>query len=173
CLLQRKAIADAEGRRLLDAIADSAERATGLTRQLLAFGRKQFLVPVVLDLNHLVAGMAKMLLRLIGEPIELVTTLSPALPSVKADPTQLQQVILNLVVNARDTMREGGRLTLATALVELDETYARANPEVRPGRYALLEVADTGCGMDDKTRARIFEPFFTTKEVGQGSGLGL
>jgi PAS domain S-box-containing protein len=173
CLLQRKAIADAEGRRLLDAIADSAERATGLTRQLLAFGRKQFLVPVVLDLNHLVAGMAKMLRRLIGEPIELVTTLSPALPSVKADPTQLQQVILNLVVNARDTMPEGGRLTLATALVELDETYARANPEVRPGRYALLEVADTGCGMDDKTRARIFEPFFTTKEVGQGSGLGL
>jgi PAS domain S-box-containing protein len=172
-LLKQKAIADAEVGRLLEGVEDCAERATELTRQLLAFGRKQFLMPVVLDLNHLVAGMGKLLRRLIGEPIELVTTLSPALPSVKADPAQLHQVILNLVVNARDAMPEGGRLTLATALVELDETYARAHPEVRPGRYALLEVADTGCGMDDKTRARIFEPFFSTKEVGQGSGLGL
>jgi two-component system cell cycle sensor histidine kinase/response regulator CckA len=157
-----------------DEIRKAAHSAAALTRQLLAFSRKQLLVPEIVNPNELVSGMEKMLRRLIGEHIEVSTALDPALAAVKADPGQLEQVIMNLAVNARDAMPRGGKLTIETANVELDESYARnRSGVVPPGAYVLISVSDTGMGMDETTRAQVFEPFFTTKEKGKGTGLGL
>ena len=153
-------------------ISTAAERATSLTRQLLAFSRKQMLTPKVLDLNAVVTENLKMLTRLIGEDIDLVMIPSPDLGPVKADPGQIEQVILNLAVNARDAMPQGGRLTIETTNVTLDESYARLHTPVQPGDYTMLAITDTGVGMDTETQSRIFEPFFTTKGT-KGTGLGL
>jgi hypothetical protein len=160
-------------RRHVDLVLKTAERAATLTQQLLAFSRKQVLQPKVLDLNAIVAGTQKMLRRLIGEDVELVTALGPALGCVQADPGQIEQVILNLAVNARDAMPQGGRLALETANVDLDEAFARHHRGARPGPHVMLAVSDTGVGMDADTQAHLFEPFFTTKGVGKGTGLGL
>jgi PAS domain S-box-containing protein len=157
----------------LNEILRAADRAAEMTRQLIAFSRRQILRPRVLDPAEIVEGIVPMLRRLMGEHITLVTHKEPDLGNVKADPSQLEQVILNLAVNARDAMPEGGELTIETANVELDSKYARAHPEVGPGRYVLLSFTDTGVGMDPDTEARAFEPFFTTKEPGNGTGLGL
>ena len=160
-------------RRHVDLIQTTAERAAALTRQLLAFSRKQVLEPKVLDVNAVVTGLAPMLRRLIGENLEFAVVPAPELGPVKADPSQLEQVILNLAVNARDAMPQGGTLTIETANVELDETYARRHPGANAGRFVMLAVSDTGHGMDAAVKARIFEPFFTTKDPGKGTGLGL
>jgi PAS domain S-box-containing protein len=157
----------------LEEIKKAGDRAANLTRQLLAFGRKQILMPVPLDLNDVVSDMNKMLRRLIGEDIELVSKFDPQLPKIKADPGQVEQVLVNLVVNARDAMPTGGTLTIETAAIELDHEYAAQRVGVRSGRYVMLAVSDTGTGMSEETKARIFDPFFTTKEKGKGTGLGL
>jgi PAS domain S-box-containing protein len=153
-------------------ISSASERATSLTRQLLAFSRKQMLTPKVLDLNGVVTESLKMLTRLIGEDIDLVMIPASELGPVKADPGQIEQVIMNLAVNARDAMPRGGRLTIETANVTLDEAYARMHAPVQPGDYTMLAITDTGVGMDSETQSRIFEPFFTTKGM-KGTGLGL
>ncbi len=155
-----------------DQIMSAAERASGLTRQLLAFSRKQVLRPEIIDLNNITASLGKILPRLIGEDISLRIVPGANLRHIKADPGQLEQVIMNLVVNARDAMPNGGKLTIETANIYFDEAEARHH-NVEPGDYVLLAVSDTGHGMDEQTRARIFEPFFTTKEPGKGTGLGL
>lgn len=154
-------------------IQKASERAASLTRQLLAFSRKQVLTPEVFDLSALVSDSAGMLRRLIGENIELVTQLASEPPHVRADRGQMDQVLLNLAVNARDAMSEGGTLTITTSVTTVDENHALTRAGASPGQYALLEVCDTGCGMSPKTMAHIFEPFFTTKEPGKGTGLGL
>ena len=157
----------------LEEIRKAAGGAATLTRQLLAFSRRQVLEPTVLNLNVVVAGADKMLKRLIGEDVELVSVLAPHLGAVRADAGQIEQVIMNLSVNARDAMPEGGKLTIETANIQVDATYADVHTPVSPGAYVLLAVTDTGTGMDEHTKARVFEPFFTTKEQGKGTGLGL
>jgi signal transduction histidine kinase/ActR/RegA family two-component response regulator len=154
-------------------IRKAADRAAGLTRQLLAFSRKQVLEPKVLDLNTIVTEVEKLLHRLIGEDIELVVSLAPELQRVKADPGQIEQVIMNLAVNARDAMPKGGKLFMKTSNVVFDDAFVEQHLGSTAGRYAMLTISDTGAGMDAETRLRIFEPFFTTKERGKGTGLGL
>jgi two-component system cell cycle sensor histidine kinase/response regulator CckA len=154
-------------------IQKAAERATGLTRQLLAFSRKQVLQPRILDINEVVADVEKMLRRVIGENIQLVTRPAAGIGRIQADPGQVAQVLMDLAVNARDAMPKGGRLIFETANVALDAAYARAHPEVQAGPFVMLAVSDTGVGMDTQTQAHLFEPFFTTKEQGKGTGLGL
>ena len=165
--------ANEETRAHIEEIKRAGDRASGLTRQLLAFSRKQVLEPQVLDLNHTVRGMLKMLRLLLGEDIELLTSLTEDIGRVKADPGQLEQVIMNLAVNARDALPGRGKLIIETQPCNLDESYAATHNEVTPGHYVLLAVTDNGCGMNSETLAQIFEPFFTTKEPGKGTGLGL
>ncbi len=160
-------------RKYIEEIKKAGDRAASLTQQLLAFSRRQVLIPKALDLNVVVDGMSTMLQRLLGEDIDLATTLAPELWHVKADPGQLEQIIMNLAVNARDAMPQGGKLTLETANVEITETRVRGQVVMAPGYYAMLAMSDTGVGMDQETQSRIFEPFFTTKEQGKGTGLGL
>ncbi|MCL4860396.1 MAG: PAS domain S-box protein, partial [Caldilineaceae bacterium] len=157
----------------VEQIRAAGERAAGLTRQLLAFGRRQVIAPSVFDLNVLVADLEKMLSRLVGEHIHVSAVLSPAPGPIKADPSQMEQVLLNLVANARDAMPEGGRLTITTANVQLSSNDINRYPSLAAGLYVMLTVADTGHGMDAETQAHIFEPFFTTKGAGKGTGLGL
>ena len=154
-------------------IAKAGGRAATLTRQLLAFGRKQVIQPIILDLNIATEEFEKMLCRLIGEDIKVIFRRGSDLGPVKMDPGQVEQILMNLVLNARDSMPRGGRLSIETANVELDETFARQHAFVHPGPYVRLSVSDTGCGMDKDTLHHIFEPFFTTKKPGKGTGLGL
>jgi PAS domain S-box-containing protein len=164
---------DHRGMARVTEIQKAATRAANLTRQLLAFSRQQVLQPQILNLNSVVEDMEAMLRRLIGEHIEFISALAPSLGSVRVDPGQVQQVIMNLVVNARDAMPRGGKLIFETANALLDESFCRGRSSLRPGPYVVLAVSDTGEGMDAETLSRIFEPFFTTKEQGKGTGLGL
>ena len=160
-------------RKDIEQIQKAGDRAALLTRQLLAFSRKQVLQLSVLDLNAVVTSTEKLLQRLIGEDVELLVILNPELGRVKADAGQIEQIIMNLAVNARDAMPSGGKLTIETSNVELDERYTAHHVSAHTGPHVVLTVSDTGCGMDAKTQAQIFEPFFTTKEFGKGTGLGL
>ena len=160
-------------RRDVQEMHDAAKRAAALTQQLLAFSRRQMLQPTILVVNDAVSGVETLLRRLIGEHIELVAVLATDLGPVRVDRGQLDQVIVNLVVNARDAMPDGGRLTIETSNADLDADFVAVHPGAQPGPHVLLAIGDTGSGMDERTRGRIFEPFFTTKEVGKGSGLGL
>ena len=157
----------------MEEIKKAAERAASLTRQLLAFSRNQVLPAHILDLDSLLADVEKMLRRMMGKNIELVTHLPSGLGRVNADPGQIEQVIMNLAVNARDAMPQGGQLTLEAANVELDSSYASSHASVLPGHYVMIAVSDTGIGMDAETQACIFQPFSTTQQQGKGMGLGL
>src|SRR5436309_1777273 len=172
-LLLLRLAADDPHRRDAELIRKTADRAASLTQQLLAFSRKQMLQPRMLDLNGVVAGMAQMLKPLVGETIELDTLLDPTLGRVKADPAQIEQIVLNLAVNARDAMPQGGQLTIQTGNVELDDAFVAAHPGAGAGPHVMLGVRDTGTGMSAEVQAHLFEPFFTTKGVGKGTGLGL
>src|SRR6266705_1939525 len=154
-------------------IRHASERAVGLTRQLLVFSRKEIVQPIVLDLNEVVADLNKMLGRLIDEDIEMTIVPGKQLGRIKADPGYVGQVLMNLVVNARDAMPNGGKLTIATQNVTLDETYTRAQSGIKPGDYVMLSVSDTGTGIAEEIKAHLFEAFFTTKSKGKGTGLGL
>jgi hypothetical protein len=154
-------------------IMKAGERAAALTKQLLAFSRRQVLQPRVLDLNKLVGSLSSMLQRLLGEDVDLRLALPSDLGRVNADPGQIEQVLMNLAVNSRDAMTQGGVLTIETGNVQLDQNYVDRHISLKPGPYILLAVSDTGCGMDENTKARLFEPFFTTKGPGRGTGLGL
>jgi signal transduction histidine kinase len=157
---------------LLEGVLDASKRATELTQQMLTFSRKSVSRPrVVVDVNDVIERMKHIVLRLLGKDIELRMRLAPDLGNIKADPTQVEQVILNLVVNARDAMPKGGTLTVQTQTAFVDEAGARS--PIKPGAHVILRVSDTGTGMDAQTKERIFEPFFTTKRVGEGTGLGL
>jgi len=172
-LLKDREGADALHQRCVEQIQKAAGRAVSMTRQLLAFSRMQVLQPRVLDLNDVVMEMGKMLPRLIGEHIEYSFLPDPDLASIKADPGQIEQVILNLAANARDAMPRGGKLSVRTENISVNEFEAVKRPPMIPGRYVQLSVSDTGHGMDEATKTHIFEPFFTTKEIGKGTGLGL
>ena len=154
-------------------ISQAADRAAALTRQMLAFGRQQIMQPRIINLNAVVTETTHMLRRVIGEDIELVTELAETVENSKLDPDQVTQVIMNLAVNARDAMPDGGTLQIETSSVTLDDAYAKEHPPVQPGRYVMMAVSDTGTGIDRSILPRIFDPFFTTKEVGKGTGLGL
>jgi two-component system, cell cycle sensor histidine kinase and response regulator CckA len=160
-------------RRELQGILQTADRASSLTRQLLAFSRKQVLQPKVLDLNSIITQAAELLSPGLGQNIDLSLNLDPNLGRIKADAVQMEQVIMNLALNARDAMPDHGTLTIQTANAELDESWTRRYPDVRPGPHVMLTVRDNGCGMDEEMQSHIFEPFFTTKETGKGTGLGL
>jgi PAS domain S-box-containing protein len=168
-----ESIADPTARLDIEEIRRAAGRAADLTRQLLAFSRKQILAPKVVSPNQIVLGMERMLRRLLGDDIALAIVVAPTDKKVFVDPSQLEVVVMNLAVNARDAMPEGGALTIETAEVYLDAEYAARHTGAAPGPYLMLAVSDTGAGMDDETKARVFEPFFTTKEQGKGTGLGL
>jgi signal transduction histidine kinase len=157
----------------VDHIRTAARSARDLTTKLLALGRKQVLQMRVLNLTETVSDLMRMLSRTLGEDIEIVTRLDPTLGSVKADPHQIEQILLNLALNSRDAMPDGGQLTIETANVLLDEEYSQTHPDLTPGTYVLLSVTDTGSGMDAETLSHLFEPFFTTKPRGKGTGLGL
>jgi CheY-like chemotaxis protein len=165
--------ADHPCRSSAEEVLKAGERAATLTRQLLSFSRRQVLTKTVLNLNPIGAEMHKMLLRLIGADVTIATSFDPDLGNVKADPGQIEQVIMNLGINARDAMPHGGRLTLETANVVLDQSYAEQHPGTKAGPHVMLAVSDTGTGMDQQTLSHLFEPFFTTKEPGKGTGLGL
>src|SRR5208283_4538590 len=171
-LLNSRLGKDSELRPFVDQILSSAGKSANLTRQLLAFSRKQEIAPQETDLNELIKGMEKLSLRLIGEDIELKTQLTDKPLTVMVDPGQIEQVLMNLSTNARDSMPDGGLLSIGTDAVELDESYIKGHDMEKPGKYALMSLTDTGKGMDEKTQQKIFEPFFTTKELGKGTGLG-
>ena len=172
-LLRMRMAGDAKALHDLDEILRCAERAATLTRQLLTFARRQVIEPVNLNLSTLVADLMKLIGKVVGEHIEMKTSLEKNVPTIHADRGQIEQVVMNLCLNARDAMPEGGRLVVETEDVHLEEEYVRQNPYMKTGRYALLTVSDTGVGMDEKTRERVFEPFFTTKGPDKGTGLGL
>jgi nitrogen-specific signal transduction histidine kinase len=172
CLIARFQ-SDDKSREALQQISGAAQRAASLTRQLLMFSRKQVIQTKALDLNAVLQNLANMLPRLLGEDIALETDYVPDLPRIEADTGMLEQVVMNLVVNARDAMPKGGVLRIRTSSNDIDADYASHHPESRSGKFACITVTDTGSGMDRKTLGRIFEPFFTTKEVGKGTGLGL
>ena len=173
CHVALQEAAAAGARPELEEIKVAAERAAALTRQLMAFGRRQVLMPEVRPIDTLVTATEKLLRRLLGGPIDLTVRLAPHAGTIKVDPAQFEQVLVNLALNARDAMPAGGQLTIETQAVELDEEYARHHPGVAPGSYVMLAVSDTGAGMDLEVQSHLFEPFFTTKEKGKGSGLGL
>jgi signal transduction histidine kinase len=157
----------------VEEIKSAAERAASLTRQLLAFSRKQMLQPKVMDLNEVVTDLSKMLRRFIGEDLELIMELRPELGHINADRGQIEQAIMNLVVNARDAMPHGGKIVIETTEIELNEAYASWHIAIQPGLYVMLAVSDSGTGMDAERQKHMFETFFTTKELGKGTGLGL
>jgi signal transduction histidine kinase/CheY-like chemotaxis protein len=158
---------------MIDQIEAASERAAALTRQLLAFGRRQIMAPKVLDPGSVIDGIAPLIERIIGEDIDFQTVTGSGTMRVRVDPMQLEQVLVNLIANARDAMPGGGRLTVEVAGVELDDGYVETHPEVTPGRYVMIAISDTGVGMTDEVRERIFEPFFTTRDGSGGTGLGL
>jgi PAS domain S-box-containing protein len=172
-LLESRTDLAAESRKMIEQIRNAGISAKDLTRHLLAFSRRQVLQPVFLDLNAIVKHTGTMLGRLLGDHVTLSNVLCHDLGTIKADPSQIEQVLMNLAVNARDAMPEGGKITLRTANVKIDQAYSRQHPYLKPGPYVMLSVGDTGVGMDAETRSRIFEPFFSTKVAGKGTGLGL
>jgi CheY-like chemotaxis protein len=172
-LLLQKVGKDSPMREDIEQVKRAGQRAASLTQQLLAFSRKQIIEPKVVSLDGLLTEMHKMLGRMIGEDIELQTIIGKSLGSVKVDPGQFQQILMNMVVNARDAMPDGGKIIIETANVDLDEGYCALHPYVHPGRFVMVAVSDTGTGMSEEVKSHIFEPFFTTKERGSGTGLGL